>query len=144
MMPLYSTQDFDGHFTMKVPLGKHYADVAWCWANGALGCAAEYWEDNAGCEIDGNEMVIYYYNNSQLVDGESNAFQHAVDDLTISYFYELKQNDGNLMILTNDVGMTNMPPYLVGKQNDDGSEVVFVGGYDINNLKNYANSIEFK
>ncbi len=142
-MPISSNQDFDGLFTMDVPLGQHYSDVAWCWANGALGCAKEYWEDNAGCEIDGDEIVIYYYNNSLLVEGESNAWQHAINDLTTSYLYEIYQNDGDSILLTNDIGMSNMPPYLIGKVNDDGSKAVFVGGYNLDVLKKYSDSIEF-
>ena len=144
MMPISSTYDFDGLFAMDVPAGQHYSDVAWCRANGALGCAREYWEDNAGCEIDGNEFVVYYYNNSQLVEGESNAWQHAINDLTGSYLYTVYQDDGDSIILTNDIGMRNMPQYLVGKVNGDGSKVVFVGGYDLDDLKKYADSIEFK
>lgn len=143
-MPISSTQDFDGLFTMNVPLGHHYSDVAWCRSNGALGCAKEYWEDDSGCEIDGNEMVCYFYDNSQLVEGESNAWQHAVNDLTVSYLYKVYQDDGNSLVLTNDIGMRNMPPYLVGKVNEDGSKAVFVGGYNLNNLKKSADSIEFK
>ena len=143
-MPINSTQDFDGLFKMKVPLGQHYSNEAWCWSSGALGCKNEYWEKNADCELDGNEMVILYYNNSLLSDGESNAWQHTINGLTTSYFYEIYQNDGNLIILTNDMGMRNMPTYLVGKVNDDGSEVVFVGGHNLDNLKKYASSIEFE
>ena len=32
-----SNQDFDGHFAMDVPLGKHYSDVAYCRPNGGAG-----------------------------------------------------------------------------------------------------------
>ena len=46
--------------------------------------------------------------------------------------------------MTNDIGMRNMPPYLVGTANDDGSEAVFVGGHNLNDLKRYAHSVEFK
>ncbi len=112
---------------MDVPLGQHYSDVAWYWANGAVGCVKEYWEDNAGCEIDGNELVIYYYDNSQLVEGESNVWQHAINDLTTSSFYEIYQNDGDSILLINDIEMSNMRPYLIGKVNDDESKVIFVG-----------------
>lgn len=144
IMPINSTQDFDGLFTMNVPLTQHYSNVAWCRANGALGCANEYWEDSAGCEIDGDEMVIYYYNGSLLGSGESNTLKHVLNGLTTSYLYELNKTDGDLIILTNDISMRNMPTYLVGKQNEGGSEVVFVGGYDLDNLKNHANSVKFK
>ena len=40
--------------------------------------------------------------------------------------------------------MRNVPKYVVGLTNDDGSEVVFVGGYDLNNLNQYVNSIRFE
>ena len=140
---IHSSQDFDGHFTMDIPLGDHYSDVAWCRANGALGCKGEYWEDNAGCELDDGEMVVYYYNNSLLVEGESNAWQHAVNDLTTSYLYEIYQNDGNSLILTTDIDMRNMPPYLVGKVDNDGSEAVFVGSRNLDDAMHYANTIEF-
>lgn len=140
----YSNQDFDGLFTMNIPMGQHYSDVAYCKPNGELGCVKEYWEDNSNCKIDENEMVIYYYNNSLLVEGESNAFQHSINGLTGSYLYKFYQEDGNLLILTNDIGMRNVPKYIVGQTNEDGSEVVFVGGYDLDNLKTFANSIKFK
>lgn len=144
LMPLNSTQNFNGLFSMDIPLGQHYSDVSWCKANGALGCAAEYWEDNAGCELDDNEFIVYYYDNSLLVEGESNVWQHAINDLTISYFYKIKEKDGNLVVLTNDIDMQNTPPYLVGISKDDGSEAVFVGGHNLNDLKSRAKSIEFR
>jgi len=139
----HSNQDFDGHFTMDVPFGKHYSDVAWCRANGALGCKCEYWEDDAGCELDDGEIIVYYYNNSLLVEGESNAWQHAVNDLTTSYLYDIYQNDGKSLILTSDLGMRNMPPYLVGKVNHDGSKAVFVGSRSLDDAMHYADTIEF-
>lgn len=129
---------------MDVPIGQHYSDVAWCRSNGGLGSAKEYWEDDSNCELDGNEIVVYYYDNSLLVEGESNAWQHAIDDLTTSYFYKFYQNDDDLVILISTLDMRNVPQYLVGQANDDGSEVVFVGGYNLDNLKKYADSIEFK
>ena len=139
-----ANQDFDGLFTMNVPSGQHYSDVSYCKPNGELGSAKEYWEDNnLNCELDEDEMVVYYYDNSLLVEGESNAWQHAIDDLTGSYLYKSYQNDGNLVILTNTIGMRNVPEYIVGQANDDGSKVVFVGGYNLDDLKNFANSIEF-
>ena len=142
-MPINSSQDFDGNFTMDVPMGKHYSNVAWCWSNGALGCADEYWADDAGCDLRENDMVVYYYDNSLLIGGESNAWQHAVDDLTTSYLYEIFQDDGNSLVLKTDVFMHNTPPYLVGKPNEDGSKVVFVGGYHLNDLNRYIDTVEF-
>lgn len=144
IVPINSTQNFDGNFTMDVPFGDHYKNVAWCWANGALGCADEYWEDDAGCDLDESEMVIYYYDDSLISGGESNALEHAVDDLTTSYLYEIYQNDGNSLVLKTDVFMHNTPPYLVGKANDDGSKVVFVGGHHLDDLRKYADTVEFK
>jgi len=139
-----STQDFDGLFTMKVPFGKHYSNVAWCLPSGRLGCLNEYWDDDdVDCNIGEDEMVIYYYNNSRLLEYESNAWRHTTDTLTKSYLYYFYQNDGNLVVLKNDIGMKMLPEYVVGVSNDDGSEVVFVGGYDLNMLKNYARSVEF-
>ena len=142
-MPINSTQNFDGLFTMDVPIGQHYNNDGWCWASGGLGCAKEYWEENAGCEIDNDEMVVYYYDTSVLVDGESNTVQHALKTLNTSYMYHINQNDGNFFVLTNDIGMRNIPPYIVGVANDDGSEVVFVGGYNLNDLIKRADSVEF-
>ena len=144
IMPFSSTYDFDGLFTMDIPIGKHYSNAAWCKPSGGLGCANEYWEDNAGCEIDQDEFVVYYYNNSILCDGESNAWQHAVNGLTTSYLYDVYQNNGGMLVLTNDIGMRNLPPYIVGVTNDDGSEVVFVGGFNLDDLKKYASSVNFK
>ena len=139
----HSTQDFEGLFTMDVPLGKHYRDVAYCWPSGGLGSTREYWEVNAGCDIEDGDIVIYYYNDSYLIEGESNALQHAVNALTTSYLYE-SHNEGNLIVMTNDLDMRKMPPYLAGVSNDDGSEAVFVGGRNLNDVKHNASSIEFK
>ena len=97
-MPINSTQNFDGLFTMDVPIGQHYNNDGWCWASGGL---------------------------------------------NTSYMYHINQNDGNFFVLTNDIGMRNIPPYLVGVANDDGSEVVFVGGYNLNDLIKRADSVEF-
>lgn len=142
-MPINSTYDFEGIFTADLPRGQEYSDVVWCNDYGALGCKNEYWEKNAGCEINGEEVVLYYYDNSLLVDGESNAWQHAINGLTTSYFYEISHRDGKSIVLTNDIEMKNLPPYLVGRVNDDGSQVVFVGGYNLDDLKKIADSIEF-
>ncbi|MGX8694292.1 MAG: hypothetical protein ACSW71_05225, partial [Methanobrevibacter sp.] len=107
-----SNQDFDGLFTMDIPAGQHFTDVAYCLPNGALGCSREYLDDNTGCELEQDDIMIFYYNDSYLVKGESNAWQHAVNDLTTSYFYQVVQDDGNSLVLTNDLGMKVMPPYL--------------------------------
>lgn len=144
IMPINSTYDFEGLFTIDLPMGQDYWNVAWCHPNGALGCAKEYWERDAGCEIDRDEIVIYYYDNSLVCDGESNAWQHAINDLTTSYLYEIYQNDGDSIVLINDLGMRNMPPYLVGKVNNDGSQVVFVGGHNLDDLKKCANTVKFE
>ena len=139
-----SSQDFDGLFKMNIPIGQHFTDVAYCLPNGALGCSREYLDDNTGCELEDDDIMICYYNDSYLVEGESNAWQHAVNGLTTSYFYQIAQNDGDLLVLTNDMGMKMMPPYLVGVKTADGSKAVFVGGYHLDDLKNYANSVEFR
>ena len=138
-----STQDFDGHFTMEIPSGTHYSDVAWCWANGALGCKGEYWDDDSDCVIGEKDIVVYYYNNSLLGDGESNAFEHAVNGLNTSYLFKIYQYDGDLIILTNDLGMRRVPTFLVGKSSETGDEAVFVGGRDLDYVKHYADTIEF-
>ena len=139
-----NSQDFDGNFTMNVPIGKEYYDVSYCLPNGRLGSAMEYWDVNSGCEMAEDEFVVYYYDNSCLVEDETNAWQHAINVLTTSYLYEPYQNEGNLVILSNDIGMRNMPPYIVGVTNDDQSKVVFVGGYHLDDLKHYANTVKFQ
>ena len=140
-----SSQDFDGLFTMDVPIGQHYSDSAWCFSNKPLGCAKQYTEDDdPNCVIDKDEFAVYYYDNSQLVSGESSAAEHAGNVLTTSFIYEVYQRDGDLLILHNDIGMTNLPEYLVGVTNNDGSKVVFVGGYDLGMLKSYASSVKLK
>jgi len=139
-----SNQNFDDLFTMNVPIGEYYSDTAYCLPNGDLGCIKEYRDQNTGCEIDDDEIVIYYYNESVLCMGDSNVWQHAKNTLTLSYLYNITQKDGKLLILTNDLGMCNIPPYLVGISNNDGSEAVFVGGYNLEYLKACANSIVFK
>ena len=47
IMPISSTYDFDGLFTVDLPMGQEYSNVAWGYANGALGCKNEYWEKDA-------------------------------------------------------------------------------------------------
>lgn len=143
VMPISSNADFDGNFTMNVPLGSNYENIAWCRPNGALGCADEYWAENTGCDLDENEVVVYYYDDSLLIEGESNALQHAVSDLTNTYLYGIYQDDKDMLVLKTDVYMHNTPPYLVGKSNGDGSKVVFVGGHNLNDLKRYADTVEF-
>lgn len=139
-----SSQDFDGLFTMDVPLGQHYSDLTWCHSNKALGCTKQYCEDNSDCVIGEDDFAVYYYDDSTLPVGESNAADHAVHVLTTTFIYDFYQSDGDLIILHNNIDMRNLPEYVVGVRNDDSSKVVFVGGYDLNMLKKYAKSVEFK
>lgn len=139
----FSNQNFEGKFTMDVPMGKHYQDVAYCYPNGGLGCIAEYVDTGSDDYFEEGDIIVYYYNNSLLVDGESNAWQHAINGLTTSYLFKLDHNDGDLTILTNDLDMNAIPHYLVGKSNDDGSEAVFVGGNNLDDVKRYAGTVEF-
>ena len=139
-----SRENFEDLFEMNVPHGQHFKDIAYCLPNGGLGCTKEFWDVNSDCEIDNGDIVVYYYDDSYLVEGESDAWQHALNALTTSYFYEPYQKQGNLVILTNDLESGSIPPYIVGAHNDDGSKVVFVGGYNLNDLIGYANSLKFK
>ena len=139
-----SSQDFVGLFTMDVPLGQHYSDLTWCYSNKALGCTKQYCEDNSDCVIGEKDFAVYYYDDSRLSVGESNAAEHALHVLTTTFIYDFYQSDGDLIILHNNISMRNLPEYVVGVTNDDGSKVVFVGGYDLNMLKKYAKSVEFK
>ena len=139
----FANQDFDGKFTMNVPIGTHYSDTAYCLPNGKLGCVGEYWPDNSDCLIDDGDIVVFYYDDSLLQDGEANAYEHALGTLTNSYLYNLEQRDGDLIILTNSIEMQNLPHYLAGKVSEGGNEVVFVGGKNLDDVKRYANSIEF-
>ena len=93
-------------------------------------------------DIEKGDIVVYYYNNSLLLGGESNTLEHVLNGLTTSYLYQASK-EGDLMILTNDEDMTKMPPYLEGKSSENGDEVVFVGGRSLNDVKHYANTIEF-
>ena len=133
-----SSQDFDGLFTMDVPLGQHYSDLT------SLGCTKQYCEDNSDCVIGKDDFAVYYYDDSRLPVGESNAADHAVHVLTTTFIYDFYQSEGDLIILHNNIDMRNLPEYVVGVRNDDSSKVVFVGGYDLNMLKKYADSVEFK
>lgn len=137
-------QDFDGHFTMDVPFNCHYSNVAWCWDGGGLGCRCEYWEDYAGCELSDGEMIVFYYNESLLCDDETSLLRQTINTLNKTYMYQVWPAEGDLMILTNDLDMKNVPPYLVGKESYDGSEIVFVGCRNLDDAKQYANTIEFK
>ena len=139
-----SSQDFDGLFTMNVPLGQHYSDLGWCYSNKPLGCTHQYCEDNSDCVIGEDDFAVYYYDDSQLSYDESNAAEHAVNVLTTTFLYDYYQSEGDLIVLHNNIAMQNLPEYIVGVMNDDASKVVFVGGYDLNMLKSYANSVEFK
>ena len=139
-----ASQDFDGLFTMDVPLGQHYSDLGWCHSNKPLGCTKQYCEDNSDCVIGENDFAVYYYDDSQLSAGESNAADHALHVLTTTFLYDFYQSDGDMIILHNDIGMQNLPEYAVGVRSDDESKVVFVGGYDLDMLKKYAGSVEFK
>ena len=139
-----SSQDFDGLFTMDVPLGQHYSDLGWCYSNKPLGCTKQYCEDNSDCVIGKDDFAVYYYDDSQLSVGESNVADHSLHVLTTTFLYDFYQSDGDLIILHNDIGMRNLPEYVVGVTNDDESKVVFVGGYDLDMLKKYADSVEFK
>lgn len=137
--------DFDGYFTMDVPGDYNFKDVSWCLPNGALGCSDEFTDENRDCLYRNESIIVYYYNDSVLLDGESDVLNHALGTLTSSYFYNYVGNDGELIILTqeyDDMGMFSK--YLVGVSNEKDNEVVFVGGPDLGEVKRYAETIEFK
>ncbi|MEE1133262.1 MAG: hypothetical protein UHW60_00690 [Methanobrevibacter sp.] len=140
-----ATQDFDGLFTMEVPIGEHYSDAAWCYSNKPLGCAKEYLkDDDPNGVIDEDEFAVYYYDNSQVSGEYSNAADYSTYVLTTSFVYKFYQSEGDMLVFYNDIGMTNLPKYVVGVRSDDNSKAVFVGGYDLDNLKYYANTVKFK
>lgn len=56
----------------------------------------------------------------------------------------MSQSNGDLIILTNDIGMRKLPPFLAGKSTENGDEVVFVGGRNLDEVMHYANTIKFK
>lgn len=130
---------------MNVPLGQHYSDAVWCYSNKPLGCAKEYLnDDDANGVIDEDEFAVYYYDDSQVRGGYSNAADYSIDVLTKSFVYDFYQSDGDMLVFNNDIGMTNLPKYVVGVRSADNSKVVFVGGYDLDMLKSYASSVKFK
>ncbi len=139
-VPVNSYQSFDDKFYVNTQPGEHYEDVAWCRANGALGCAAEYWEDDAGCEIDGDEVVIYYYNESIIAD-ESSVYEHVKRSLTTTYLYEEQQHKGKIIFFTCTIEMRNMPRYIACVGHND--EVVCVGGNNLDKIEQYAESVTF-
>ena len=141
LAPIYSYQNFDDHFCMNIGVGEHYEDVAWCKPCGSLGSTGEYWEQNAGCELNGDEVVIYYYNESALGDYENDVYQHVYFDLTTSYLYDKKYQDGKIIYFENQIDMRNLPKYLACVRH--GNEVVCVGGQSLAKVGQYAQSITF-
>lgn len=139
-----ATQDFDGLFTMNVPIGEHYSDAAWCYSNKPLGCAKEYLKDDFDGVIDEDEFAVFYYDDSQVAGGYSNAADYSIHVLTTSFVYNFYQSEGDMLVFYNDIGMKNLPEYVVGVRSDDNSKAVFVGGYDLDMLKSYASSVKFK
>ena len=139
-----ATQDFDGLFTMNVPIGEHYSDAVWCYSNKPLGCAKEYLKDDFDGVIDEDEFAVFYYDDSQVAGGYSNAADYSIHVLTTSFVYNFYQSEGDMLVFYNDIGMKNLPEYVVGVRSDDNSKAVFVGGYDLDMLKSYASSVKFK
>ena len=133
-----ATQDFDGLFTMN------YSDAAWCYSNKPLGCAKEYLKDDFDGVIDEDEFAVFYYDDSQVAGGYSNAADYSIHVLTTSFVYNFYQSEGDMLVFYNDIGMKNLPEYVVGVRSDDNSKAVFVGGYDLDMLKSYASSVKFK
>ncbi|WP_407375315.1 hypothetical protein [Methanobrevibacter sp.] len=133
----YDTQNFGGSFNMTVHLGEVYVPSQ---SNGSLGSVCEYINNNSDGNFRKGDINIYYYNESVLADNETDVLEHALGDLTTTYSYQINQND-DLIILQNDKEMCGIPFFLVGKTN--GNEVVFLGGENMNELTQYANSIKF-
>ena len=134
-------QNFDNQFYVSTQMNEHYEDVSWCKPNGALGCVAEYWEDDAGCELNGDEVAIYYYNESVLLDGESNVYHHVHENLIHSYLYKEQQHQGKNTLFKSTINMRNVPPYLMCVRH--GNKVVCVGGENIDKIKQYSQSVVF-
>lgn len=111
-----------------------------------LGCTCGYVNDE-------KDIFIYYYSDDKEVGVYENRINrqitdklHGMDAVTATiqtYQYSNMTKDGNLTILRDSASdLGGREKYLVGVEGDSG-QVVFVGGNDLNKLKEYASSIGF-
>ena len=125
----YGMTDFDQKFQINMPSNAVFTKAE---ANTALGSSVEYDSDN---------VSVYYYEPLTGAGGEI-GMKEIVKTLSI-YQYGNETVDGNITILKDmSSNVENPYGYLVGAESKSG-DVVFIGGDDLNTIKEYADSIEF-
>ena len=133
-----TNHDFDGLFKMNVPVDENFTNPV------AEGQFAPNLCANA--EYDGQNVSVYYYNESNM-SSDYNA-KNMTDYLpkmlkSNSVYMNEPSIDGNLYIWNNTLGGSSNGAYLVGIPSEDATEMVCVEGNNLDDLKNFINSVQF-
>jgi hypothetical protein len=101
---------------------------------------------SANAEYVGQNFSVFYYNESNMAS-DFNA-KNITDYLpqmlkSNSVFMGEPSIDGNIYIWNNTVGGSSDGSYLVGVPSEDATEMVCVEGNNLDDLKTFANSVEF-
>lgn len=133
-----TNHDFDGLFKMDVPVDENFTNPV------EEGQFAPKLSANA--EYVGQNFSVFYYNESNMAS-DFNA-KNITDYLpqmlkSNSVFMGEPSIDGNIYIWNNTVGGSSDGSYLVGVPSEDATEMVCVEGNNLDDLKTFANSVEF-
>ena len=134
-----TNHDFDGLFKMDIPKDANFTNpVEEGQFAPMLSAKAHYESDN---------MSVYYYDESCIVSdfGESNVTGYVPAMLkSNSVYMDEPTTDGDLYIWNTSVTGGSAPSTcLVGISSDDDMKMVCIEGENVDDLKSFADSVEF-
>lgn len=134
-----TNHDFDGLFKMDVPKDANFTNPV---EDGQYSP-----ELSAKAQYDSENMSVYYYDESSIVSdfGESNVTGFVPKMLKSNSMYMDEPTiDGDLYIWNTSVSGGSTPSNcLVGISSDDDMKMVCIEGNNLDDLKTFANSVEF-
>lgn len=132
-----TTHDFDGLFNMSVPSDEEFVTLD----SNITGASVFGYNFNEGDPI-GNNIIVYYFNESIVDDNDTNITEYVINTLDENSTFKHPSVEDGFTVLYNQV-VQHDGGYMLIASNDNETEVVGIVGDNLDDLKTYANSIEF-
>lgn len=144
-----TNHDFNGLFKMDVPSAENFINSTESGLYAPELSAALYEFGDEAVLKDGADLkdniTVYYYDESTISGeykaGNTTDFVTSMLKSNSVYMDEPTQEDS--IFIWNDTVSQSDAKYLVGVSSDDDTKMVCIEGFNLDDLKTYANSVEF-
>ena len=144
-----TNHDFEGLFKMDVPSGENFinSNESNLYAPELSAALYEFGDESVlkdGADLKDN-ITVYYYDESTITSdyaaGNTTDFVTSMLKSNSVYTNDPEQEDG--IFIWNASNSSRDADYLVGVSSDDDTKMVCIEGLNLDDLKAYANSVEF-